>query len=154
LRAAAPRLRYALAGPWIEPDLQPPIERWLAARAWADYVGAVAPADAQALQQQADVTLHSGRREGTANALLEALALGTPALVLATEVTRELLRHEQEAWLFTAPAGAVAGLRRILGEPAFARELAAAGRRAVHERHDPAREAAGYIRTWHLALGR
>jgi glycosyltransferase involved in cell wall biosynthesis len=69
------------------------------------------------------------------NALLEALAAGTP--VVATDVpgTNEIVRHEREALLVPLddPVALAAALERLLTDEALARSLGSRGRERVAE---------------------
>lgn len=152
LHATAPAVTCVVAGPVLEPDLGPVLRSWAAARPWAQYAGPLRPPDAQALIRAATVTLHTGRREGTSNALLESLALATPALVLATPQTTELLQHRRDVLLFRTDREAAEGLRALLQDPGGASAMAAAGQRWVRMHGDPVQEAARYLACYERAL--
>jgi glutathione synthase/RimK-type ligase-like ATP-grasp enzyme len=149
-RARVPDLRYALAGPLLEPELAPALAAWFAARPWARQLGELSAADAQALIAAGTVTLHTSVREGLSNALLESLALGVPAVARDIDATRAALdgsgvtfRDDQEA------AGAVA---RIAGDAELAARLGAAGREVAAERFSPEAELEGYLEVYRAAL--
>jgi len=89
--------------------------------------------DIAALHGAASVFCLPSESEGLPNALLEALALGTP--VVATDIagTNEVVRHESTALLVPvgdAPALALA-LERLLEDRELASRLATAGRERV-----------------------
>jgi glycosyltransferase involved in cell wall biosynthesis len=85
-----------------------------------------------------------GNRDGLPTVLIEAMALGVP--VISTPVTGipELVRHEETGLLIAehAPHELASAVRRVLGQPEWARDLASAGRKLVEERFDLTRNVA------------
>jgi glycosyltransferase involved in cell wall biosynthesis len=93
-------------------------------------------------QAALDVSVHPSRHESFCLSLLEALALGTPAVATPTDGARELLDDGGCGVLCPGRADAVAdGIDGVLAEPAWARRLADAGR-ARARRYGAARTAA------------
>ncbi len=98
---------------------------------WAGYQEDPAP-----FYAAADLFLLPSHWEGCPAALLEAMAWALPIAASRIGAVEELVRHEREALLF-APRDAdalAAAIRRALGSPVLARELAAAARRRLLER--------------------
>lgn len=89
--------------------------------------------DVVALHHAFDVFVQSSEREGTPNAVLEAMAMGTP--LVATEVggTGELVTNDVHGLLVprNVPGELRAALERVLADPAAAASRAAAARRRV-----------------------
>jgi glycosyltransferase involved in cell wall biosynthesis len=91
--------------------------------------------DVADLHNAFDVFVQASEYEGTPNAVLEAMAMGTP--IVATDVggTRELASHDVHA-LLVAPRD-VPGLRdalgQVLNDPGGARRRAVAARRRVED---------------------
>ncbi|MCO5171560.1 MAG: glycosyltransferase family 4 protein [Planctomycetes bacterium] len=76
--------------------------------------------------------------EGLSNALLEAMASGVAVLATRIPGTDEVVRDGEEGLLVAPddPAALGAALGRLLGDPALARRLGAAGRRRAEEAFD------------------
>jgi len=89
------------------------------------------------------VVAADGNRDGLPTVLLEALALGTPAV--ATDVTGipELIRHGETGLLVSQhdPCGLAAALAQMLDAPALRNRLASAGRALVEREFDVDRNA-------------
>lgn len=64
--------------------------------------------------QEADVLLNTSASEGMSNALLEAMALGTPVAARRNDGNSELLQRGELGELFDTPAEGVAACKRIL----------------------------------------
>ena len=83
--------------------------------------------------------------EGLPVVLMEALALGRPAISTYVAGIPELIRDGENGWLI--PAGSLPALSRAIKSaletpPAALSEMGKAGASAVAERHDARREAA------------
>jgi len=105
----------------------------------SDEVAFLGPrADVEALQRAASVFVLPSVSEGLPNALLEALACGTPSVATDIPGTRDVVSHEKEALLVPvddvdALAGAIV---RLLRDRELARRLAAAGRARIESEFD------------------
>jgi putative glycosyltransferase (TIGR04348 family) len=108
------------------------------------WVGELPPARARRLIASSHVVAITSRSEGSSNVLSEALACGVP--VIATRIPG-LAGTLGRAYPGYVPVGDTAALRRMLSraerEPAFYRQLLAAGR-AIATRVHPARERAAW----------
>ena len=93
-------------------------------------------ADVAALHTQADVFINPSLTEGMPNAVLEALACGTPVVATDVGATRELVLHEQTGLLVPPgnPRALAEAVAYLADRPDLARSLAVAGRQHV-ERH-------------------
>jgi glycosyltransferase involved in cell wall biosynthesis len=139
-----PDARLAIAG---EGPLQGELEARAARLGVAGQVAFLGQrADVLALHRAARAFALASEGEGLSNALLEALAAGTPVVVTDVPGVREVVTHDASALI--APCGApdalAAALVRVLVEPALAARLAAAGRARVREAFDLDRVAARY----------
>jgi glycosyltransferase involved in cell wall biosynthesis len=128
VRARVPAARLALAGAG-ERDA----ELRLLARelALGEAVAFLGPrGDVEALHRAARAFVLPSTSEGLPNALLEALAAGTPAVATDIEGVRAVARHEREALLVPVRDEEALGasLARVLEDEALARRLAEAGR--------------------------
>lgn len=111
--------------------------------------------DAARWLHDADVFTLPSLSEGLPFALLEALAVGKPAVVTAVGGMAELLTDGRDA-LLVPPADApalAAALGRALDDPALARALSE-GARATAARFAPARHVAALARIYREALDR
>jgi glycosyltransferase involved in cell wall biosynthesis len=96
----------------------------------------------------ADIFVLPSIREGMPNALLEAMASGTPCIATRLEgVTDMLIEHERNGLLVPPQDAAAlqAALRRCFEQPEWARGLGAEARRTVSERYGLDRTAAQYL---------
>ncbi len=88
-----------------------------------------------ALQARAQIFVLPSSSEGLPNALLEALAAGTPSVATDIPGNRDVATHEREALL--VPPGDVgalaAAIARLLGDRALAGRLGAAGRERARD---------------------
>jgi len=94
--------------------------------------------DIPALHRAASVFVLPSVAEGMSNALLEALASGTPAVATDIASNRELVRHEREGLLVPRedPVALAAAVVRLLEDRELARRLAEAGRARVASEFD------------------
>ena len=81
-------------------------------------------------------------------AILEAMAVGVPVVGLPTTELPRLIRSGENGILSADPRELVGHMRRLLADPGYARDLGAAGRRTVRERHGLAR----FRRAWSRVL--
>ncbi len=89
LLARFPTLELLYAGPVIEADEGDELFRLLRSRSWARYVSVLARDRMRGLLRNADVILNCSRSEGgTANSVLEALAMGRAAPPASRETGR------------------------------------------------------------------
>jgi glycosyltransferase involved in cell wall biosynthesis len=89
--------------------------------------------DVPELMSQFDVLLVPSLWEGFGLVLVEAMAVGTPCIASRVSSIPEIVDHEQNGFLVT-PANTtelVEAMRRFCNDPAFARQLGAAGKAKV-----------------------
>lgn len=94
-----------------------------------------------------DVFVHPSLRDGTPNALLEAMACGRPVLASSVGGIPDVVRDGRDGTL-VPPGDAIAlatALRRLLDDPASARRLGRAGRERVARDFTPAKEVEAYL---------
>jgi glycosyltransferase involved in cell wall biosynthesis len=86
-------------------------------------------ADIWPLMKRADATVSVGWFEGRPNAVLEAMACGSPLVVSDIPAHREILDERSASWVDPARAASIAsGIAGVLDNPAAARGRAAAAR--------------------------
>lgn len=139
-----PSFRLALAG---QGPLRPELEaqaRSLGLRDRVAFLGV--REDVLALHRAAKAFVLPSEGEGLPNALLEALAAGTPSVATEVPGTVEVARHEQEALLVPPrdPAALADALERLLDDEALRARLRAGGWARVAERYDVDRAAERY----------
>ena len=76
----------------------------------------------------ADIGINCSQGEGLSNAVMEYMAASLPAIVAASGGNPDLIEHERTGLLFPLDdaQALAAGLRRLAGDPALGRRLAAA----------------------------
>ncbi len=131
LKTRHPRAILLIVG---EGTLRPELERQIAARGLGDAVRLLGlRSDVKDLHAAFDYFVQSSEREGTPNAVLEAMALETPTVATDVGGTSELMTDGVDGLL--APRNDVAGLQavldRALSDPAAAAHRARAARQRV-----------------------
>lgn len=86
-------------------------------------------------------------------AVIEAMMVGLPVIGLATTELATVVRNGVEGWLATDPDALVPVMRRLLDDPALAREWGDAARRRACERFGIARFAADWDRVLREVTG-
>ncbi len=133
LHARGHDLRWTVVGDGPE---RIPLElrsEWTGASNVVEFVGALPPDEVRDVLQDADVFVLSSWSEGTANSVLEAMALEVPVVSTSAGGMGEVLTDGVDA-MVVAPgdAGSLAdAVERVITQPELAVELAAAGRRTV-----------------------
>lgn len=101
LADALPQLRLVLAGGDLDPAYAEEVRHRAAERPWVRMAGDISHDSMGALYTAAAVVLNNSSFEGgTPNALLEAMALGTPVAARDIAGNRSLVRHGETGWLF------------------------------------------------------
>lgn len=90
------------------------------------------------LLNAADVFVLPSYKEGLPMSCVEALACERPVIASDVGGIPEIVKHNHTGLLVPPgdPAALAVGLRRLLSDSTFARELAQAGRRLVEQQHD------------------
>lgn len=141
-----PGLRLWYAGPALDAQETQRLERALAGRPWARYLGPIAHSTMPSLLAAADIVLNCSLSEGgMANAVLEAFALGRAVLASDIPGNRSVVEDGVTGLLFGSEAELTQGVARLAADPALRRRLGDAGRRLVESRYTPARETEGYL---------
>ena len=153
LREEFPDLRYAVVGSGIR---QPELERLaseLGVAGRVRFLTAVPDTDLAALYNSAEIYLGLSRPvelmvEGFGIALTEASACGLPVVGGSEGGLPDAVRDGETGLLVDArrPEPALAAVRRLLLDPALARRMGAAGRRAVETHYNWDRVAVDVIR--------
>ncbi len=142
-RELVPDLRYVLVGPVLDPNLDP--APWFAARSWARHAGAMPREATLQLLATAAVSLHASEREGLSNALLEALALGIPAVARETAAARAVITDGESGLLYATRESGARAIARVLGDSALVTRLRAGGHGRVRENFSAKAELEGYL---------
>jgi glycosyltransferase involved in cell wall biosynthesis len=131
--AKSPAARLEIAGTGEEETGLRALARELGVEGRVAFLGA--RSDIAALQARAQVFVLPSDAEGLPNALLEALAAGTPSVATEIPGNQDVARHEKEA-LLVRPGDPLAlgqAIEKLLQDRALAARLGAAGRERVRE---------------------
>jgi glycosyltransferase involved in cell wall biosynthesis len=147
-----PEARLALAGPGPEEGELRALVSELGLDASVRLLGP--RPDVPALQRAASVYVLPSASEGSPNALLEALAAGTPAVATEIPAVSEIVRPEREALLVPRDdeAALARAIVRLLRDRELAARLAAAGRERVRQEFDLERTADRYLELFHNVI--
>jgi glycosyltransferase involved in cell wall biosynthesis len=149
-----PDLRLWYAGPGLDPQETQRLEREIAGRPWARYLGPVPHAAMPSLLAASDIVLNCSLSEGgMANAVLEAFALGRAVLASDIPGNRSVVEDGVTGLLFSSEAELGGGVERLAADPALRRRLGDAGRRLLESRYTPARETEGYLEVYARVTG-
>lgn len=123
-------------------DVLRPLADRLPARHMVRFLGLVQ--EPLPLYRHAQLTALPSRIEGLSQTLLEAMALGVPAVGSAAGGNPELLRHNETGWLVPPldVEGWATTIDRVLGDSGHRTTVGAAGRRLVREQFTLAHTAA------------
>ncbi len=135
----APDVRYAVAGSGPERESLEKLAHRLGVADRVRFLGQVGEGDLPALYNLATVYVGASRRaerigvEGFGIALVEASACGVPVVAGNSGGVPDAVREGETGFLVPPeePAAVVEAVCRLLDDPALARRLGAAGRRAV-----------------------
>ncbi len=106
------------------------------------FVGAAAQEAMPACYSAADVAVHAPPSDGLPQALVEAMACGTPNVLGRLACYQEFVRHGETAWLVDlTPAGLAGGIIRLLDDDALHEAMARRGRQLVRAHADFRNEA-------------
>jgi glycosyltransferase involved in cell wall biosynthesis len=143
--AQAPEARLVTAGAGPRLEEYHALARSLGVAEKVTFLGA--RKDVESLYRAASVFVLPSAAEGLPNALLEALACGTPSVATAIPGTTDVVTHEKEALLVPLDdeAALAAAITRLLREPELAQRLAAAGRARIAAEFDMERIAEQYL---------
>ncbi len=137
VRAQLPEAKLTLVG---EGPLLPQVRERLDALGLREAVEIVSGcADVRPHLAQGQIFVLASRREGSPNAILEAMASGLPVVAARTGGIPELVEHEGTG-LLVEPENPVAfaqALLRLLGDPALCAALGTAGRERAVRKHSP-----------------
>lgn len=149
-----PGLRLWYAGPALDQDEAQRLEREIAGRHWARYLGAVPHVAMPSLLPAADIVLNCSLSEGgMANAVLEAFAFGRAVLASDIPGNRSVVEDGVTGLLFGSEAELADKAARLAGDPALRSRLGDAGRRLVASLYTLTRETDGYLDVYARAAG-
>lgn len=144
LRRDGRRFRCLIVGKGEREEALQSLIREMELEGWAELAGPMPREALLELYPRASVVVApcvvgaDGNRDGLPTVLIEAMALGVP--VVSTDVTGipELVEHGRTGLLAPQhdPEGLAAEIRRVLDDPAAARELARRGRERVEREFD------------------
>jgi L-malate glycosyltransferase len=140
VRATRPEARFLLKHPLVAlpPSVPATIDRLGLAES-VDVLGNVPPDRVPDVYRAADVVLSLASSDSSPRSVWEALACGRPVVTSDLPWARDELTDEKNALLVPLEADAVAAaVDRVLGDPALAERLGAAGRSLAAAELDPA----------------
>ncbi|WP_018132650.1 glycosyltransferase [Effusibacillus pohliae] len=140
LQECHPAVRFAVAGPAMDPDLFAEFKKRMDAADWAIYLGEVDHGDMPALLRSSDVVLNTSKSEGLSHALLEAMSLGKPVIASRVPGNIDLIRDGENGFLFSHQDEFIEKATLYIEDPQLRQRLANAGRRWVQERYSTTRE--------------
>lgn len=154
LQQRHPHVRYALAGPILEPDEGVRLETLFRSRPWAAFLGAVPHAEVSAMLRAADAAINSSLSEGgMSNAVLEAMSQGVPVLASDIEGNRSVITDGEDGLLYASEEEFLAKATRLVEDVDLRRRLGERARRTVAARFPPAAEIDGHLRLYHALRG-
>ncbi|KAK3855110.1 hypothetical protein Pcinc_038464 [Petrolisthes cinctipes] len=103
------------------------------------------PSECQAVIRSATVLVNSSRSESMPNAILEAMALGTPVLARDIPGNRYLVTHRHNGLLYSCPESFIEALTSLLQDPSLARSLARNATDRVLREHSLEQEREGLL---------
>jgi glycosyltransferase involved in cell wall biosynthesis len=133
-----PQARLIIAG---DGPLRPKLEAQARALGLADHVeflGSVPRDHVPDTMASLDAVVLTSYSEGLPNMIMEAFALGLPAVATGVGGVPELVKHGKTGFLVPAsdPTTLAAAIRRLIDDPAARREMGQAGRELVLANHD------------------
>ena len=128
-----------LAELYGEGPLHEVVSTWIHARGLTDFVSLRGQGDSRCALQDAHVLLHSSDTEGTANVLLEAMAVGRPVVATRVGDAARYIRDGEAGFVvkpgdFEAMALHLADLARV---PGMIEEMGRAARRVAEQNFSP-----------------
>jgi glycosyltransferase involved in cell wall biosynthesis len=143
--AQVPGARLACAGSGPRVEEYRSLARELGVADRVAFLGA--RPDVEALHRAAQVFVLPSAAEGLPNALLEALAAGTPSVATAIPGTTDVVEHEKEALLVPLDDvdALAAAIVRLLRDRALAERLAQAGLERIRREFDMERVTDQYV---------
>ncbi len=134
--AAAPRAAFLwIGGGEMEADFARRFPASGAGESRIGITGWLEPEEALRRLASLDVFLMTSLWEGLPFALLEAMALGKPAVVLNRAGLGEVVRHGETGYVANTRQEAADCLLRLSADPALARRMGEAGRALVHDKY-------------------
>jgi glycosyltransferase involved in cell wall biosynthesis len=129
IRSRFPQALLTIAGDGPQREELEALARELGILDAARFTGNLANDEALRLLRDADVLLNASRVDNMPIALIEAMAHGVPIVSTNAGGIPFIVRHEETALLVDVgdAAGLAAAAMRVIGEPALARRLRAAG---------------------------
>jgi L-malate glycosyltransferase len=139
------RVRLAYVGPVIDAVESEALQRELAGRSWARYLGEVPHAQMASLVGQADVVLNCSVSEGgMANAILEAFSLERAVLAADIAGNRALVEDDVTGLLYRDAGDLAAKAERLVRDPSLRARLGRTARALFEREFSVEREVAGY----------
>lgn len=152
LRDRGVPVRFAAAGPVLDPAAAAAFDAVAAGRAWIRRLPPIPPDAMGAALAGADVVLNTSSHEGMSNALLEGMLAGRAVLASDIPGNRAVVDPGRTGLLFADAAGFAEGASALAGDPALRARLGVAARREAETRFSPEAEAAATLAAYREAL--
>lgn len=145
-------LELIIAGPIRDLEEGLRVQRAARGRPWVALLGEV-PAEAMpGWYRSVDLVINTSAVEGVSNALMEAMACGTPVLASDIAGNRSLIEPGVTGLLFSDGSSFVAQVRALLEGIVDGRALGQRARARIVERHSVRAEAASYLAWYRQSL--
>lgn len=135
-----PRIHLAIAGPPLEEDITQAVQESCNTHPSLHYLGVLPAPDLHAAIRESDVLVNSSLNEGCSNAILEAMALGTPVVARTNEGNAAIIRDGETGLLFSNPDEFLEKAERLITNPTLTSSLTVNAMRLIDLHHSIATE--------------
>lgn len=147
------RIHLAIVGAARDVSFAEHVTKQVATMPGVHIVPALAQHDLHAAMREAAVVLNTSKSESCPNAVLEAMALGTPVVVRNIPGNRSIVSHGETGFLFSTPEECREQVASVLQHPSLARSRSQAAQACIESLHQQNDERAAYLRVLGTLLG-
>ncbi|AEJ40977.1 glycosyl transferase group 1 [Sulfobacillus acidophilus TPY] len=144
--------RLAILGPVRETGEWHRVTELAKTRPWVRLLGEVSQMEMPEWYRAADIFLNTSSVEGVSNALMEAMATGSLAVVSDIQGNRALVEHQKTGLLFSDAAGFVDAVRWADAHPHEVQRIRHEARKFIVGRHSLSHEVARYMHLYQDCL--